>query len=81
VWTSVLCFCNISVNSTDLSPVFIGIFKTRDAVDLFEGEMVLSITVLMYIVPNTTKLRAFAPKETSAVIYTGRQVIQNAAII
>ena len=65
VWISVRSFCNISVNSIDLSPVFIGIFKTRDADDQFEGAMVLSITVLMSIVPNTTKPRAFAPTETS----------------
>lgn len=81
VWISVRSFCNISVNSIDLSPVFIGIFKTRDAVDQFEGAMVLSITVLMSIVPNTTKPRAFAVKETSAPISTGRLVTQNAAII
>ena len=68
VWISVRSFCNISVNSIDLSPVFIGIFKTRDADDQFEGAMVLSITVLMSIVPNTMKPRAFAVKETSKSI-------------
>merc|ERR1712223_724851 len=76
VWTNVHCFCNISVNSIDLLPVFIGIFKIRDVADQFEEETVLSITVLMSIVPNTMKLREFAQTETSARTFIERQVTQ-----